>query len=71
MHTPPTPTAPTVGEIARRLGVPLHRVDYVLRTRRDIHPIARAGSTRVYAETDVPRIAEHLDAIARRAGRAK
>lgn len=40
----------TVGEIARRLAVPLHRVEYVLRTRGQIHPVGRAGNIRVYDE---------------------
>ena len=68
--TAPVPRALTVGEIARRHGVPIHRVQYLLRTRADIQPAARAGTTRVYGEADVDRIGEHLQAIeAARAGR--
>ena len=57
------PTAPTVGEIARRLSVPLHRVEYVIRSR-GISPTARAGNIRVFSESDVRRIGSELDRIA-------
>jgi hypothetical protein len=55
-------TETTVGEIARRLGQPLHRVEYVLRTR-DIRPTSRAGNALVYAEPDIARIASELAEI--------
>jgi len=48
-HVPPFPT---VGEIARRLSVPVHRIVYVLRSR-DIPPAGRAGNARVFRDTDV------------------
>jgi hypothetical protein len=50
---------PTVGEIARRLNEPVHRVEYVLRTR-DIQPAGVAGNARVYTDDDVKRIAAEL-----------
>jgi DNA-binding transcriptional MerR regulator len=53
---------PTVGEIARRLGVPLHRIEYVVRARR-IAPSGRAGNARVFTEADVARIASELRRI--------
>ncbi len=53
------PVVPTVGEIARRLGVALHRVEYVIRARR-IEPTGRAGNAFVYSEADVERIAAEL-----------
>jgi hypothetical protein len=53
---------PTVGEIARRLGEPIHRIEYVLRTR-SIPPSSIAGNCRVYAEEDVERIAAELQRI--------
>ena len=56
---------PTVGEISRRLGVPLHRVEYVLRTR-NIRPSGIAGNCRVYADEDVERIAAELRRIGAR-----
>jgi hypothetical protein len=61
---------PTVGEIARQLGEPIHRIEYVLRTR-DIRPSGVAGNCRVYAEEDVERIAAELQRIdARKDGAA-
>lgn len=57
-----TPSAPTVGVIARRLGVPLHRVEYVIRSR-DIQPASVAGNARVFTEADVDFIASELRRI--------
>lgn len=56
------PLVPTVGEIARRLKAPVHRVEYVIRTR-GIQPIGRAGNARVFAATDVERIGSELRCI--------
>jgi hypothetical protein len=53
---------PTVGEIARRLGEPIHRIEYVLRTR-NISPSGLAGNCRVYADEDVERIVTELQRI--------
>jgi len=39
----------TTGEISKRLGWPIHRVDYMLRSR-GIMPIQRAGNLRVFAD---------------------
>ena len=61
------PAVPTVGEIARRVGKPLHRVEYVIRARQ-IRPIGRAGNARVFAEVDVARIGGELDRIDRDRG---
>jgi hypothetical protein len=60
---------PTVGEIARRLGQPVHRVEYVLRSRQ-IRPAGRPGNCRVFAEEDVARIAAELRRIESRKGGA-
>ena len=49
-------TFPTVGEIARRLNLPLHRVEYVIGAR-NIQPVGRAGNSRVFSEAAVDRIA--------------
>ncbi len=57
-----TPIVPTVGEIARRLGVALHRVEYVIRARH-VRPSGRAGNARVFTEADVDRIASELRRI--------
>jgi hypothetical protein len=53
----------TAGDIARRLGQPLHRVLRVLATRPHIRPAARAGVLRVYSTSDVARVKDELDAI--------
>ncbi|NLS92036.1 MAG: MerR family transcriptional regulator [Planctomycetaceae bacterium] len=56
------PTLPTVGEISRRTGQPVHRIEYVIRSR-DIRPAGRAGNLRVFTEADVNRIASELERI--------
>jgi len=53
---------PTVGEIARRLNVPLHRVEYVILSR-NLRPSGRAGNARVFTEADVAHIASELRRI--------
>ena len=45
----------TTGEIARRLGWPVHRVDYLIRSR-GIEPAIRAGNLRVFPETIIDRL---------------
>jgi hypothetical protein len=50
---------PTIGEIARRLAVPIHKVEYVIRAR-DIRPYGRAGNARVFAEDAIEAIAAEL-----------
>lgn len=49
----------SVGEVARRLGVALHQVDYVLKSR-GIEPTAIAGGRRLYGEDEVGMIADAL-----------
>lgn len=56
------PAAPTVGEIARRIGAPIHRVEYIIRAR-NIRPSAVAGNVRVFSEADVNRIASEIRRI--------
>ena len=48
--------------IARWIGVPLHRVEYVIRAR-DIRPSGRAGNAQVFSEADVNHIASELRRI--------
>ena len=61
----------TPGRIADKLGVPLHRVQYILSTRRHIHPSARAGQVRIFDSVAVAQIRHELNAIdARRVVRA-
>ena len=56
------PSALTLAEIARRLGEPLHRVAYVVRTR-ELHPAKRAGNCRLFSEADVELVATELRRI--------
>ena len=66
----PIPTLRTPGVVARDLGEPLHRVVYVLRSRRHIRPAARAGRLRLYDREAVALIRHELNAIdARRSDR--
>ncbi len=62
MNTQKTLVCPTVGEIARRLGEPIHRIEYCIRAR-GIEPAAVAGNVRVFTDTDVARIASELRRI--------
>lgn len=59
-----TPRLPTIGEIARRHNVPLHRVEYVISARK-IRPRGRAGNALVYSEKDVEIVGEELNRISR------
>jgi hypothetical protein len=52
----------TVGEIARRLGQPLHRVEYFIRTR-NIPPAGWAGHARVFHDADLIWIASEVARI--------
>ncbi len=56
------PVLSTVGEIARRLGEPLHRIEYVIRSR-NIQPAARAGNARIFSDSDVTYMASELRRI--------
>ncbi len=53
----------TIGDIANRLSVPLHRVEYVLRTRGQLRPQGRVGNARIYNESDLQFIASELRRI--------
>ena len=65
-----TPKLRTAGVIAAELGVPLHRVLHVLRTRQHIRPLAIAGTLRLYERKAVAMVRHELNGIdARRAGR--
>ena len=52
----------SVGEIAQRLSVPLHRVEYQIRTR-DIRPQVTAGGRNFYNKATLQRIAGELQKI--------
>jgi hypothetical protein len=55
----PAPELPTVGVIARRLSQPVHRIEYVIRSR-NIAPAGLAGNSRVFTEADVQFIASEI-----------
>ena len=57
------PTMPTIGTIARRLGQPIHRIEYLIRARR-IRPCGWAGNARVFPEEAIEVIAAELQRIA-------
>ncbi len=58
----------TIGQIARRLDEPLHRVEYAIKSRA-ITPNGIAGIVRLFREDDIDRIADALREIdARREG---
>ncbi len=52
----------TIGEISRRLDQPIHRVEYVLRSR-NVAPAGWAGNARVYVEADVTFLTAELRRI--------
>ena len=64
----PVPTLRTPGVIARELGIPLHRVQYILRTRPYILPSARAGRLRLYDLDAVAMVRHALTAMDARKG---
>lgn len=64
----PIPKLRTPGVLAADLGEPLHRVQYVLRTRQHIRPTASAGRLRLYDRDALDLVRRELDTIdARRA----
>jgi len=57
-----TATLLSIGDIAQRLGIPNHRVEYIIKTRR-IDPVGRVGHMRAFPENAVARIKIELDRI--------
>ena len=69
MRIADTPRLRTPGVLAELLGVPLHRIDYLLRTRPHIRPAALAGRLRLYDNDALAMLRHELNTIdARRAG---
>jgi len=66
----PPPKLNTSGIIATELGVPLHRVLHVLRTRHFIKPSAMAGTLRLYDRESLILIRQELRRIDSRRGGA-
>jgi len=61
------PLLRTLGVIARELGHPLHRVQYILNTRTHIRPAARAGRVRLFDIAAVEAIRVEIERIDARA----
>ena len=57
------PTLFTLGQLAERLDVPIHRLKYTIDIHR-IKPRFSIGITRVWAKEDVPRIESALAHVA-------
>jgi len=55
----------TVGEVAKKLGCPIWKVQYLLRAR-DIKPIGRAGVLRLFAPGIVDVLRKELETIQQR-----
>ncbi len=62
-NTESVPSLITPGVIAERVGVPLHRVLHVLRTRQHIRPSARAGTLRLYSADVLAAVRHELNAM--------
>lgn len=65
----PVPKLRTAGVLAADLGVPIHRVLHVLRTRSHIRPTASAGGLRLYDRAAVELVRKELEAIDASRGR--
>ena len=50
---------PTVGQIALRLGCPVHWVEYLVRAR-GIRPVRKAGNARIFRESDIAYLVSEL-----------
>lgn len=49
-----------ISEVAERLGVPPHRVAYLLMTRKIEEPKLRMGNRRIFTDDDAKRVAAAL-----------
>lgn len=49
-----------ISEVAERLGVPPHRVAYLLMTKKIEEPKLRMGNRRVFTDDDAKRVADAL-----------
>lgn len=63
------PKLRTPGVLATDLGVPLHRILYILKSRPHIQPAARAGRLRLYDLEALAMIRHELNTIDARQGR--
>lgn len=49
----------TMGILAQRLGVPIHRIQYLVRSR-NIRPVERAGKLRIFDEKAIETLEQEL-----------
>ena len=59
-----------IGEIVKLTGEPLHRIEYLIRTRA-IQPVRRVGNVHLYDEEGVERIQRALAASTSHADRSR
>lgn len=52
----------TVGVIADKLGCPIHRVEYLIRSR-GIQPVQRAGNFRVFSQEALSLLQKEQDKV--------
>ena len=57
------PELNTPGKVAEYLGVPIHRIHYVLRSRPHLQPAATAGRLRLFDDETIEQIAKELQTI--------
>jgi DNA-binding transcriptional MerR regulator len=60
-------SALTVGEIARLTNEPIHRIEYLIRSR-NIQPVQRAGNLRVFSADDLAILKKEIKQINLRKG---
>ena len=60
MNDKPVTQLLTVGEIAARLGQPIHRVQYAIKSR-EIQPAAMAGRLRIFDTNAMHLICDAID----------
>jgi hypothetical protein len=63
MQSRKLPELNTPGKVAQQLGVPIHRVQYVLRSRPHLRPAATAGRLRLFDDETIEQIARELQTI--------
>lgn len=63
MQTTRPPELNTLGKVAQHLQVPVHRVQYVLRSRPHLRPAATAGRLRLFDDQTIEQIAKELQTI--------
>lgn len=63
MSQPRPPRLRTPGVLASELGVPIHRIQYLLATRSHIRPAATAGRVRLYDRDALEALRRELWAI--------